>query len=80
MFLLLKLDGNAPYLSELKRKVQIKLKDNMKRMIEIMEKNNGKQKGHQDPKPENGKDQKGHQGEGKPRIPTKPGTSHALVK
>lgn len=52
----------------------------MKRMIRFMEKNNGKQRGHQDPKPENGKDQKGHQGEGKPRIPTKPGTSHALVK
>lgn len=42
--------------------------------------NNGNHKGHQDPKPEHGKDQKGHKGGDKPRIPTNPGTSHAMVK
>ncbi|WP_180955695.1 hypothetical protein [Bacillus sp. V33-4] len=46
-----------------------------------MENNQGKQKGHQDPKPEYGNDQKGHNGgKDKPRIPTKPGTSHSWVK
>ncbi|WP_442600454.1 hypothetical protein [Neobacillus sp. D3-1R] len=42
--------------------------------------NNGNHNGHQDPKPEHGKDQNGHKGGDKPRIPTNPGTSHALVK
>jgi hypothetical protein len=42
--------------------------------------NNGNHNGHQDPKPEHGKDQNGHNGGQAPRVPTKPGTSHALVK
>lgn len=42
--------------------------------------NNGNHNGYQDPKPEHGKDQNGHKGGDKPRIPTNPGTSHALVR
>jgi hypothetical protein len=42
--------------------------------------NNGKHNGHQDPQPQHGNDQKGHNGGQPPRIPTNPGKSHALVK
>ncbi len=37
------------------------------------------QKGHQDPKPEHGNDHKPKENE-HPRIPTKPGVSHSLVR
>lgn len=45
------------------------------------EKNNGKHKGHQDPQPGHGNDQKGHKGNGggnPPIRPTKPGNSHGI--